>query len=96
MKITPAHDFNDFEVGKRHNLPQVNIFSDEAKLHLKDDADLVMGGANIHDLDATLAMHGKDRSAARKAILARLEEKGLVEKIEPQSTSSRTATARMW
>ena len=35
VKITPAHDFNDFEVGKRHNLPQINIFSVEAKLQLK-------------------------------------------------------------
>ena len=34
MKITPAHDFNDFEVGKRHKLPQINIFTNEAKLLL--------------------------------------------------------------
>mgnify|MGYP003694221841 CR=1 FL=1 len=85
MKITPAHDFNDFEVGKRHNLPQINIFSTEAKLQLKDNADFVAGMPNSADLDATLAMNGTDRFAARKAILARLEEKGLVEKIEPQS-----------
>ena len=85
VKITPAHDFNDFEVGKRHNLPQINIFSVEAKLQLKDNADFVGGAPKSADLDATLAMHGTDRFAARKAILARLEEKGLVEKIEPQS-----------
>ena len=35
VKITPAHDFNDFEVGKRHNLPLVNVFTTEAKLNLK-------------------------------------------------------------
>ena len=85
VKITPAHDFNDFEVGKRHNLPQINIFTAEAKLQLKDNADFVAGIPNSADLDATLAMNGTDRFAARKAILARLEEKGLVEKIEPQS-----------
>jgi valyl-tRNA synthetase len=85
VKITPAHDFNDFEVGKRHNLLQVNIFTVEAKLQLKDNADFVAGIPNSADLDATLAMNGTDRFAARKAILARLEEKGLVEKIEPQS-----------
>jgi valyl-tRNA synthetase len=85
VKITPAHDFNDFEVGKRHNLPQINIFSAEAKLLLKDNADFVAGVPMSTDLDATLAMHGVDRFAARKAILARLEEKGLVEKTEPQS-----------
>ncbi|MGA8396637.1 MAG: valine--tRNA ligase [Pseudolabrys sp.] len=85
VKITPAHDFNDFEVGKRHNLLQINIFTVEAKLKLKDNADFVAGIPNSADLDATLAMNGTDRFAARKAILARLEEKGLVEKIEPQS-----------
>src|SRR5215469_15955421 len=85
VKITPAHDFNDFEVGKRHNLPQINIFSAEAQLQLKDNTDFVAGVPKSTDLDATLAMHGMDRFVARKAILARLEEKGLIEKIEPQS-----------
>jgi valyl-tRNA synthetase len=85
VKITPAHDFNDFEVGKRHNLPQINIFSTDAKLQLKGNADFVAGVPKSADLDATLAMQGMDRFAARKAILARLEEKGLIEKIEPQS-----------
>ena len=85
VKVTPAHDFNDFEVGKRHNLPQINIFSVEAKLQLKDNADFVAGVSKSADLDATLAMHGNDRFAARKAILARLEERELIEKSEPQS-----------
>jgi valyl-tRNA synthetase len=85
VKITPAHDFNDFEVGKRHNLPQINIFSTEAKLQLKDNAEFVAGVPASADLSATLSMNGTDRFAARRAILARLEEKGLVDKIEPQS-----------
>jgi valyl-tRNA synthetase len=85
VKITPAHDFGDFEVGKRHNLPQVNIFSVEAKLQLKDNADFVAGVPKSTELDATLAMHGIDRFAGRKAIVARLEEMGLVEKIEPNT-----------
>jgi valyl-tRNA synthetase len=85
VKVTPAHDFNDFEVGNRHNLPQINIFSVDAKLQLKDNADFVADVPKSADLDATLAMHGLDRLAARKAILARLEEKGLVAKTEPQS-----------
>ena len=85
VKITPAHDFNDFEVGKRHNLPLINIFSTEAKLRLKGNVEFVAGVPASDDLSATLAMNGTDRFAARKAILARLEEKGLVEKIEPQS-----------
>jgi valyl-tRNA synthetase len=85
VKVTPAHDFGDFEIGKRHNLPQINIFSAEAKLQLKDNADFVAGVAKSTDLDATLALHGTDRFAARKAVLARLEEKGLVEKSEPRT-----------
>ncbi|HZP68929.1 MAG TPA: valine--tRNA ligase [Pseudolabrys sp.] len=85
VKITPAHDFGDFEVGRRHNLPQINIFSVEAKLQLKDNADFLAGVPKSADLDATLALHGTDRFAARKAIVARLEEMGLVEKIEPNT-----------
>ena len=85
VKITPAHDFGDFDVGKRHDLPQINIFSAEAKLQLKDNADFVAGVPKSADLDATLAMHGTDRFAARKAIVARLEESGLVDKIEPNT-----------
>ena len=38
VKITPAHDFNDFEVGRRHGLPLVNVFDDEGQLDLKDNA----------------------------------------------------------
>ncbi|MFA6265536.1 MAG: valine--tRNA ligase [Pseudolabrys sp.] len=83
VKITPAHDFNDFEVGKRHNLAQINIFSVEAKLALQGNEAFAAGLPASADLDATLAMHGADRFAARKTIVARLEEKGLVEKIEP-------------
>ncbi|MBX8814610.1 class I tRNA ligase family protein, partial [Ochrobactrum sp. MR34] len=39
VKITPAHDFNDFEVGKRNNLRKINIMSPEAKILLKDNED---------------------------------------------------------
>ena len=87
VKITPAHDFNDFEVGKRHKLPQINVFSVEAKLALKDNADFVADVPASSELDTTLAMHGMDRFAARKQIVARLEEKGLVDKIEPHALS---------
>ena len=87
VKITPAHDFNDFEVGKRHNLAQINIFSVEAKLALQGNEAFIAGVPSSADLDATLAMHGMDRFAARKALVARLEEMGLVEKIEPHGLS---------
>ena len=43
VKITPAHDFNDFEVGKRHGLPQVNVFDKEACLTLVDNEDYLRG-----------------------------------------------------
>jgi valyl-tRNA synthetase len=82
VKITPAHDFNDFEVGKRHNLPLINILDAQAKLDLRDNA------AFLHDippspaLDETLALHGLDRFAARKRIVEHLEARGLLEKIE--------------
>jgi valyl-tRNA synthetase len=85
VKITPAHDFNDFEVGKRHNLAQISIFSVEAKLQLKDNADFIAGVAASSDLDETLAMHGMDRFAARKKIVERLEAMGILEKIEPNA-----------
>ena len=85
VKITPAHDFNDFEVGKRHDLPQINIFSVEAKLQLKENADFVAGVPASSELDETLAMHGMDRFAARKKIVERMEAKGLLVKIEPNT-----------
>ncbi|MDE3177299.1 MAG: class I tRNA ligase family protein, partial [Pseudomonadota bacterium] len=66
VKITPAHDFNDFEVGRRHGLPLVNVFDRDAKLN---DA-------------VPAKYRGMDRFAARKAIVADLEAAGLVEKIE--------------
>src|ERR1700750_3342756 len=85
VKITPAHDFNDFEVGKRHGLPQINVLTVEAKLALKDNDDFRDGVPASADLDETLKLDGLDRFAARKAVVARLEEMGLVEEIEPHS-----------
>ena len=66
VKITPAHDFNDFEVGQRHGLDMVNIF----------DAD-----ARIND-NAPEAYRGLDRFEARRQIVADLEAEGLLERIE--------------
>jgi valyl-tRNA synthetase len=85
VKITPAHDFNDFEVGKRHNLRQISVLNTEAKLDLKDNEAFLDDVPPSADLDETLTLHGVDRFAARKKIVARLEEKGLVEKIEPHT-----------
>ena len=82
VKITPAHDFNDFEVGKRHNLPNINIFDQFGKLALQG-ADFVEGVPHSDSLMLVLAMHGMDRFEARKVIVAKLEELGLLEKTEP-------------
>ncbi len=70
VKITPAHDFNDFEVGKRHELPQINIFNVEAKLALKNNDDFLADVPTSSELDETLTLDGLDRFAARKEIVS--------------------------
>jgi valyl-tRNA synthetase len=82
VKITPAHDFNDFEVGKRHGLPMVNVLTVEGKITFSDPAFEGQGGEEFAE---TRKLEGVDRFAARKQIVARLEEMGLVEKIEPHT-----------
>jgi len=72
VKITPAHDLNDFEAGKRHNLPSIKVIDESAKMT-----------ANAGKFA------GLDRFAARKAVVAELEELGLLEKIEPYKLSVR-------
>src|SRR6201996_8062769 len=76
VKITPAHDFNDFEVGRRHHLPLVNVLDDAAQLDLDGNSDFLEHVPPSAELDATLKLHGQDRFVARKAIVARLEELG--------------------
>ena len=83
VKITPAHDFNDFDVGRRHHLPLVNVFNVEGHLDLKDNSAFLDGVAASADLDETLKLDGVERFAARKAIVERLEAAGLLDKIEP-------------
>src|ERR671912_541351 len=82
VKITPAHDFNDFEVGRRHGLRLINVMSPEARLRLADDG-FREGLTSLSDLDAVLALDGLDRFEARKRIVAMLEEHGFLEKVEP-------------
>jgi valyl-tRNA synthetase len=84
VKITPAHDFNDFEVGRRHALPMINILDQEAKLALEGNADFTSGvDPNNPELALTIQeLHGVFRFAGRKMIVDRLEGMGLIEKIE--------------
>ena len=83
VKITPAHDFNDFELGKRHSLPLINILDAEAKLSLWGNLEFARDLPPSADLDHILTLHGMDRFAARKAIVALMEERELLDKIEP-------------
>jgi len=70
VKITPAHDFNDYEIGKRHDLPQYSIFDDDAAIN-----DTVPE-----------PYRGLDRFEAREKVVADLQALGLIEKIEDYET----------
>ncbi len=76
VKITPAHDFNDFEVGRRHDLPMPSVLDREGRVTL---AELDLAA----DTDFVRSLEGQDRFAARKAIVAEMERLGLLEKTEP-------------
>ena len=65
VKITPAHDPNDFEMGLRHNLPQINVINKDAKME-----------------NVNTKYDGMDRYECRKAVVAEMDELGLLEKIE--------------
>jgi valyl-tRNA synthetase len=83
VKITPAHDFNDYEVGKRHDLPLVNILTQDARIRETAEA-FRFDGSVCSDLDTQLpeAYRGDDRLLARKKIVTDLENLGLLDKIE--------------
>jgi valyl-tRNA synthetase len=84
VKVTPAHDFNDFEVGRRHDLPQISVLDKEGKLALVDNEDYLRA---LPEGALLLAeeLHGLDRFAARKLIVARLEDFGFMERVEPNT-----------
>ena len=86
VKITPAHDFNDFEVGRRHldkGVEPINILDAEARLLLKENPSFLAHLLEGPDLDEALALDGVDRFVARKRIVEMLEARGLCPKIEP-------------
>ncbi len=83
VKITPAHDFNDFEVGKRHGLPMINVLGPDARLVLDANPGFTKDVERSAELTQTIQeLHGVFRFAARKMIVERLEALGLIEKIE--------------
>ena len=69
VKITPAHDFNDYEIGQRHELENINILTDDAKINF----------------NAPKAYQNLDRFIARKAVVNDLEKQNLIEKIDPHT-----------
>ena len=69
VKITPAHDFNDYEIGQRHKLEVINVLTDNASINL----------------NAPTKYQGLDRFEARKAIVNDLEKQKLIEKIDPHT-----------
>jgi valyl-tRNA synthetase len=83
VKITPAHDFNDYEVGKRNNLPMINILTFNADI--RDAAEVFTTNGEESDVYSTelpAKYHGMERFAARKAIVAEFDELGLLEEIK--------------
>ena len=81
--MTPAHDFNDFEVGKRQNLRMVNIFDPEARnLARRQHGFSLMDLPDSPDLTETMTLHGLDRFEARKRIVAMMEARELLAEIE--------------
>ena len=84
VKITPAHDFNDFEVGRRHGLPQISVLDREGRVALVGNEDYLRG---LPEGSTELAeeLNGLDRFAARKQIVERLENFGFLERIEPNT-----------
>ncbi len=84
VKITPAHDFNDFEVGKRHRLPAINVMTVEAGINLRDNEEFLEGLEVGPELEATIAvLHGLDRFEARRKIVEMMEAGGFLAKVEP-------------
>jgi valyl-tRNA synthetase len=85
VKITPAHDFNDFEVGRRHDLPLVDVLDAEAHLKLAGNEAFLRDVSHSAELEQTLAYDGLDRFVVRKDIVRRLEAAGLLAKTEPHT-----------
>lgn len=84
VKITPAHDFNDYEVGRRHQLPMINIMDFDGNIRVSAEV-LDTNGveSDIYSTEIPAAYQGMERFAARKAMVAEFERLGLLEEIKP-------------
>ncbi len=83
VKITPAHDFNDFAVGQRHGLPMPSILDRQARITLAEVELHAVSG--LADPDFTRTLEGQGREAARAAVVAELDRLGLLERTEPNT-----------
>lgn len=83
VKITPAHDFNDYEVGKRHNLPMINILTFDGDIRQEAEIFDTNGEASTAcDNAIPEQFRGLERFAARKAVVAAFDELGLLEEVK--------------
>lgn len=84
VKITPAHDFNDYEVGRRHQLPMINIFTFDGEIRSQAEVFDTNGEpSDVYGGDIPTELQNLERFAARKAVVAACEAQGILEKIEP-------------
>ncbi|MBV9079307.1 MAG: valine--tRNA ligase [Methylobacteriaceae bacterium] len=83
VKITPAHDFNDFEVGRRHGLRLINVLGPAGEIRIADNDAFLQDLDPGQDLDPVMSLEGLDRGPARERIAAQLAERGYLAKTEP-------------
>ena len=79
VKMTPAHDFNDWAVGERHDLRAINVMARDASIALEDNADFLKG---CDPTPECMALHGMDRFEARARIVKLAEDGGWLDSIE--------------
>ena len=83
VKITPAHDFNDYQVGKRHNQPLINVMTPDAAIREQAEVFNLDGTANeVVDPTLPALFRGLDRFEARKKLVEEMQTLGLLEKVE--------------
>ena len=84
VKITPAHDFNDYEVGRRHQLPMINILTFDGDIRESAEVYDTKGNeSDVYSSDIPAEFQKLERFAARKAIVAAVDALGLLEEIKP-------------
>ncbi len=82
VKITPAHDFNDFEVGQRHDLAMPQVLDGQARVVLDDIGKELQSVPGVADPAFVRSLAGRTREAARAAVVAEMERLGLLERVE--------------